>query len=254
MDDVAKNRSQLIEEAARMHHERIEIRSVGFELLQQQINFEHLIYQSSAAILTFHPDGTICSFSRGAEKLFGYEELDVTNHYANFLVPDANLQVDGLKSYLNGRKETCSQWESPIVARHADNSLLYLTADISEINGAQGFQEMLVVFQNITKQKIAEQESARYTANIENLVAELKDELRLSKESAANAGFAEKEAVAIVLNEFQQPLERVGCEIKKGLGVASSKKKYSALIRYFESIKQEVELLNEFIGSINYKV
>jgi len=248
MDDIAKSRSQLIKDAARMHLERIEIRSVGFELLQQQTNFEHLIYSSSAAILTFHPDGTICSFSAGAERLFGYDELDVTNRYASFLVPDANLAIDGLVGYLSHVvKSPVSQWESPIIARHADNSLLYLTADLSEVNGASGFQQMLVVFQNITRQKIAEQEYARYTSNIEGLVAELKDELRLSNESVANAGFAEKDALAMVVSELNQPLKKIVDELNRGLKVTSNKKKYGALAHRFESIQRETDLLYKML-------
>lgn len=254
MDDIAKSRSQLLEETARMHRERAKIRSVGFELLQQQTNFEHLIYHSPAAILTFHPDGTVCSFSKGAEILFGYEELDVINRYASFLIPDLNLPVDGLMAYMSKRGQPpVNQWDSPIIARHADNSLLYLTAEISELGGASGFQQMLVVFQNITKQKIAEQEYACYTANIEALVAELKDELRFSKECEANAGFSEKDALALMASELSQSLERLNDEIENGLTIASSKKKFAALMQHFKSIQQEATLLTDFIGSLNPK-
>ncbi len=254
MDDIVKNRSQLLEEAARMHTERAKIRSVGFELLQQQINFEHLIDHSPAAILTFNPGGTVCSFSKGAEILFGYEVLDVINRYASFLVPDANLPVDGLMAYMSKRGEQqINQWHSPVIARHANNSLLYLTADISELSGASGFQQMLVAFQDITKQKIAEQEYARYTANIEALVAELKDELRFSKECEANAGFAEKDALALIASELNQPLERLNDETKSGLATALSKKNFAALVPHFKSIQQEATLLTDFIGSLNPK-
>ncbi len=252
MDDIVKSRSQLLEEAARMYTERAKIRSVGFELLQQQINFEHLIDHSPAAILTFHPNGTVCSFSQGAEILFGYEALDVINRCASFLIPDANLPIDGLMAYLNKRgQQPVNQWDSPIIARHADNSLLYLTTEISELRGASGFQQMLVVFQNITKQKIAEQEYARYTANIEALVAELKDELRFSKECEANAGFAEKDALALIASELSQPLERLNDETKSGLATALSKKKFAALVPRFKLIQQEAALLTDFIESLN---
>ena len=246
MDDIAKSRSQLIEDTARLHHERIEIRSAGFELLQQQTNFEQLIYASQAPIVTFHADGTICSFSAGAERLFGYEELDIANRCADFLVPDANLSVDGLMGFLSTRREQAiNQWQLPIMARHADNSLLYLTADVSEVTGISGFHQMLVVFQDITKQKMAEQEYASYTNNLEGLVAELNDELRLSKESAANAGFAEQDALAIVVNELGEPLSRVLAEASKGLSVTTNKRRYSALVKHFKSIEGEVNVLLE---------
>ncbi len=253
MDDIAKSRSQLIEDTARMYQERIEIRSVGFELLQQQTNFEQLLYSSPAVILTFNPNGTLCSFSEGAERLFGYEELDVINRCVDFLMPDLNLPVDGLMDFFSQRAvQQVDQWHSPIVARHVDNSVLYLTADISEVGGATGFQQMLVVLQNITKQKIAEQEYARYTTNLERLIGDLKDELRLSKESAVNAGFAEEDALAVVVNELSQPLKRLLGEVKKGLDSASNRKKYSCLVQYFKSIESEGEalsrMLDEFVG------
>ncbi len=251
MDDIAKSRSQLLEEAARMYTERAKIRSVGFELLQQQTNIEHLIYHSPAAILTFHLDGTVCSFSRGAEILFGYEALDVINRYASFLIPDLNLPVDGLMAYMSNRgQQQVNQWDSPIIARHADNSLLYLTAEISELRRGASFQQMLVVFHNITKQKIAEQEYARYTTNIEALVAELKDELRLYKGSESSTEFAEKDALALIVRELSQPLESLIGEVKRGLATALSKKKFAALVPRFKSIQQETTLLTEFIESL----
>lgn len=251
MDDIAKSRSQLIEDAAKSHLERMEIRSTGFELLQQQTNFEHLIYTSQAAIITFHSDGTLYSFSAGAERLFGYDELDVVNRCINFLTPDIALSSDGLMDFLRERaKESTNQWLSPIIARHADNSLIYLTADVSEVVGISGFQQMLVVFHDITKPKMAELEYASYTNNLENLITELNDELRISQESATNAGFAERDALAFVVHELSEPLDQVVTEATQGLATVVNKSRYSVLVHHFEKIESAAQLLKESLANL----
>ena len=237
MDEITQS-SDMTDDLTCGYYRRSQIRKVGLDLLQEQMLSEQLLRESGAAIVRINADDTIGAFSAGAELLFGYDELDLINRPARFLIPECLAHVDGLRGYLSNRSADVDQWDEPIQARRNDGSELLLTAEISQVNAVCGSPYMLVMFHDITRQKRAEQEHHKNRLNLERLVIELRDELRELKHDAEMERKAMERARLGIKQGLRGPLEKILHKVTTSLRVSQSEE-HKGFARRFKFIERE---------------
>ena len=238
MDKITQS-SDLTDDLACDYYSRSQIRKVGLDLLQEQMLSEQLLRESGAAIVRINADDTIGAFSAGAELLFGYDELDLINRPARFLIPECLAHEGGLRGYLSNRgADRVNQWDEPIQARRNDGNELLLTAEISQANAVCGSPYMLVMFHDITRQKQAEQEHHKNRVNLERLVVELRDELRELKHDAEMERKAMENAQLSIKEGLRGPMEKILHKVTTSLRVSKSEE-HKGFARRFKFIERE---------------
>ncbi|MBL3599198.1 MAG: PAS domain S-box protein [gamma proteobacterium endosymbiont of Lamellibrachia anaximandri] len=215
MDDVGKSRNELIEEVTRLHRVRHHVRQTGFEALQEQVRLQEMLRESMDAIVMFDADGLVQLFSRGAEQLFGCEEADVLSRSLDGWIPCPPAFGEDVPRYL---ADVCASkadlFQHPVEVSNATGEKRKLTVTVSlsgrgKSPAEHDYHSALCIFQDITRQKHALQEVGAYRDNLESLVKDLSNELRVSKEDLSLASHAEQDAVELLLQEIRAPLGRI---------------------------------------------
>jgi PAS domain S-box-containing protein len=98
--------------------------------------FSAVVESSSDAILTMTLDGTITSWNRAAEQLFGHLAADAVGQHISLIIPPERLaEVDDNLARLR-RNEMIAQHET--VRKRRDGRLLEVSSTISPIHAADG--------------------------------------------------------------------------------------------------------------------
>lgn len=127
-------------------------------------------------IVVIDSKGTILSFNRACERLFGHSTDEILGKNVNVLVPfPHHAHHDGyITNYLNTREAKIIGIGREVFGKRKDNSQFPMWLSISEVieDGAHFFVGMI---RDITEQKRHEGEVKKYTAALERSNSELDD-------------------------------------------------------------------------------
>jgi four helix bundle suffix protein len=135
-----------------------------------------IVEQSDDAIISKDLNGTIQSWNKGAEKLFGYTALEVLGGPANILIPAGRMEEEPDILERVRRGESLDHYET--VRHRKDGTLLEVSLTVSPVRDAQGkVIGASTIARDITdrvraKEKL-EQIVAERTAKLRETVAEL---------------------------------------------------------------------------------
>jgi len=153
-----------IEEDLRRMHKELETRSTQ-QLGEYRARLAAIIDSSEDAILSKDLDGTIMSWNRGAERIYGYSSNEVLGKNISLIVPkDRPHEVPKILARIR-RGERIEHYESIRVAK--DGRSLDVSISISPLPDATGqIVGASVIARDITQQKKA-QEHLRQTQKME---------------------------------------------------------------------------------------
>ncbi len=225
----------------------------------------NIVSHSSDAIISTDKNGTIVSWNKGAEKLFGYTSKDIQGSSFENLVPNSLLskhkelfqkvyEGEAIESYetrqLNVNKQIL----------HVNMSIFPLINSSGEITGVSS------ILRDISLQKEAQETKAEFTKQLEVKVKERTGELEqaqfelaLSLEKEKELGELKSRFVATASHQFRTPLT----VIQSSMGILSMQKegmdeKFRPSFdkvhnRIKGQIKRMTELMNDvlLLGKIN---
>ncbi|HLI56991.1 MAG TPA: PAS domain S-box protein [Actinomycetota bacterium] len=115
-----------------------------------------IVASSSAAILGLTPDGTITSWNRGAERLYGHPASAVIGHSISMILPDSiSLASTMFPSVAAGRAVVDLEG----AGKRSDGSVFPISVSASPLLDADGRVERLaVVIQDISERKRAQEQ------------------------------------------------------------------------------------------------
>lgn len=234
------------------------------DVISMQTRMQSLLHRATDAIIQFESDSTVSSFNSAAERTFDYPEIALLHQRADalFELPDG-FEGEVPAYLLQYCRETESQYDNPLIGIRKDGERILLEVsvaeiasqdlilfdDFSDVNGEQvgGFEAFLCILHDITERKRIDQELALHRENLEHLVAEQVDEIRVAKEQAERANQAKSEFLANMSHELRTPMHAIISYSEFGL-----KKQASAppekLGRYFDRINTAGKRL---LGMIN---
>jgi PAS domain S-box-containing protein len=221
MDDIAKSRGELVEEVSRIHRSRYRIRMAGLELLQEQTRTRTLLRESPDAIVICDADGSIQLFSRGAETLFGYDELDLLNRPLESILFCPESYGGDVPRYLSRlRKAQADPTRQLLEAYHRNGDKLLLEFSLSlvsidelleeELSTPTGdYQAAMCIFHDVTLQRQAFEEMSAHHINLERLVQEMREELHAAESESRLADPQAAAALELMMQEVLEPLSNI---------------------------------------------
>ncbi|WP_245514611.1 PAS domain S-box protein [Aquamicrobium defluvii] len=162
-------------------------RSIAYEEAQR---FAAIVNSSDDAILAKDLEGTIVSWNRGAERLFGYTADEIIGKSVVTLIPaDRPDEEPNILSHIRAG-ETIDHYET--VRRRKDGSLVEISLSVSPIRDRQGrIAGAATIARDITERRRAEQQQhlliQEMNHRIKNLFTLAGSVVSLSKQSAKTA-------------------------------------------------------------------
>ncbi len=188
------------------------------QLISAQNHLEALLHSATVAIVSFAHDGTVQTFNKAAQQIFGYAEGEVIGCNIPHLIPTQNQSHDDVARYLRDFIATRATEDAPVIGRHKSGDQLLLQISIMESSGAdtvlfgddseepvttsaRAEDNIMVCFLwDVTHSKMIEQQLKQHTEKLEKEVADrVKNEEKLAYQHSLDR----------VLNRLLQvPLER----------------------------------------------
>jgi len=168
-----------------------------------------IVESSSDAVIGKKLDGTVISWNRAAEEMFGYRKEEAVGHtLASLLVPPELMdeEVRILDRLAMGEK--IPHFET--VRKRKDGGRIYVSVAVSPICNEKG--EVIgasKTVRDITRQKAAEEEVHKLNATLESEVEERTRELNLALEEAKQASRSKAEFLANMSHEIRTPMNAV---------------------------------------------
>ena len=174
--------------------------------LQETSNFLNSILVSSTehSIIAADLDGNILAFNEGAKRMFGYEPEEVIQK-SSIQILHAKADVESWKvrkmletALITGRYKN----EMQLVRKNGEVFTGYSTFTTRQATNGKpiGF---VMITRDITEQKLLEQELHNYTVQLENIVEERTQKLRVSEEKYRRLFETSKDVVFFCDTECQ---------------------------------------------------
>ncbi len=183
-------------DAGRMIHSRWFIRDVTHERLAEgaRAHLGSIVESSDDAIVSKTLDGTVRSWNRAAERLFGYSADEAVGQPVTLIIPPERVQEEVEILRKVGRGERVDHFETVRVAKNGRRIHVALT--ISPIRDANGtVVGASKIARDITERKASEQERERTIG-----------ELRRAEEALREADRRKDEFLAVLAHELRNPL------------------------------------------------
>ncbi len=171
------------------------------EDLDWRARFEALLDAAVDAIVVIDEDGRIQSFSRAAEKIFGYSQSEAVGQPVEILMPSPYREEHAgyLTSYLGGEPPKIIGIGREVVGQRKDGSTFPLYLSVGKVSSS-GKRSFVGILRDVSNQKKMEQEQLRLHA-----------EAQLNRERLAHAGRLQilGEMAAGIAHEINQPLSAI---------------------------------------------
>lgn len=171
------------------------------EDLDWRARFEALLDAAVDAIVVIDEEGRIQSFSRAAEKIFGYSKSEAVGQPVETLMPSPYREEHAgyLKSHLSGAPPKIIGIGREVVGQRKDGSTFPLYLSVGEVSSS-GRRSFVGILRDVSDQKKMEQEQLR-----------LHEEAQLNRERLAHAGRLQilGEMAAGIAHEINQPLSAI---------------------------------------------
>lgn len=171
------------------------------EDLDWRARFEALLDAAVDAIVVIDEAGRIQSFSRAAEKIFGYSQSEAVGQPVEILMPSPYREEHAgyLTSYLTGAPPKIMGIGREVVGQRKDGSTFPLHLSVGEVSSA-GKRSFVGILRDVSNQKKMEKEQLRLHA-----------EAQLNRERLAHAGRLQilGEMAAGIAHEINQPLSAI---------------------------------------------
>jgi PAS domain S-box-containing protein len=210
-----------------------------------------IVESSNDAIIGKTWDGTITSWNKGAEKLYGYSAEEAVGRSGEILFPPENRdEIGAIQERLN-RGESLDPFETVRISRDGKRIPVFLTiSPIRDESGAiSGFS---TIARDITERKLAEEEVLRTNQRLEGTLAELQMKTQELASMTQQLWQASKlatmgELAASVAHELNNPLATLALHAESLLDQlpAGDPKRRSV-----EVIDQEVERMASLVSNL----
>ncbi len=186
----------------------VQIQERQQEISEREARLNTILESAADAILTVGEDGTIRSFNKAAEKLFGYSALEIIGEHLGRILDDPTLVADDAEAVerLGERLGTGSLGES--VGRRKDGSTFPLEYGGNRVPLPNRIV-LTLILRDITDRKNAEEVARRRREELEQRVKERTHELELANRDLAKATAAKDLFLATVSHELRTPLNHV---------------------------------------------
>ena len=177
-----------------------------------------IVESSDDAIISKTMDGTIVSWNKGAERLYGYSAEEVKGRSVTLLMPPN--RIDDFPKIMETlrRGQPIEHYETERVRK--DGQIIQVSLTISVIkNAAGGITGASTIARNITERKRAEEEreellereqaARREAEQAHNLSAELLLREQAARKQAEEASRMKDEFLATVSHELRTPLNAI---------------------------------------------
>ena len=176
-----------------------EMTQASHQLIITQNHLEALLHSATVAIISFAPDGTIQTFNKAAQQIFGYTEGEVIGCNIPHLIPVHNQNHTDVTRYLRDFIATRATEDTPVIGqcKNGDRLLLQISAvepgntdavlfgdDLEEAPApaTHATNNVMVCFLwDVTHNKMLEQQLKQHAEKLEKEVAErIKNEKKLA--------------------------------------------------------------------------
>jgi PAS domain S-box-containing protein len=153
-----------------------------------------IVESAHDAIISKSLDGTVTSWNKGAERLFGYTEQEAIGHkLIELIIPESCAQEEDAILTSIARGETLSRFET--VRQHKDGSALMVSVSVAPLRDLRGqVVGASKTVHDISEQKATEAEILELNRKLEQQVAERTAEIReyafLQRAILTAAGYA----------------------------------------------------------------
>ena len=164
------------------------------EASMDQRRLATVIHDSYDAVTVQDPDGTITSWSRGAEQMYGYSHTEAIGMNISTIIPNDKRQEQQklMQTLREGR--SIPPYETRRVTRDKRTLDVWLTQTVLKDEGGN-LAAIATTERNITNQKLQEKENAR-----------LLDELARSNQKLKKLNHFKDKVMAMVAHDLRNPL------------------------------------------------
>jgi PAS domain S-box-containing protein len=224
-------------DAGKLIHSRWFIRDVTHERLAEgaRAHLAAIVESSDDAIVSKTLEGTIRSWNRAAERLFGYGAEEAVGQPITLIIPPERLQEETQILQKLRRGERIEHFETVRVAKSGRRIDVALT--ISPIrDGSGAIVGASKIARNITERKAAEQAQQRTIG-----------ELRRAEEALREADRRKDEFLAVLAHELRNPL----APIRYAVAMARKEDRHEARKRQAQAIiERQVEHMGRLLDDL----
>ena len=207
---------RVTERTAVLLNEQSELTNQAFQLISSQSKIQSLLNRAAEAIILFDPNGTVQSFNRAAERLFGCDEIHVLHRTIEHLLP---VPADYAGSVTRWLRHYCAShddgamYRDPLIGQRTDGQLLQLHVAVSEVS-----TDDMTLFADDAVQTLPSGEFDMFLCILHDLRPELEARQLLEQQRAileqanlqlARGSQAKDEFLAIVTHELRTPLNGI---------------------------------------------
>lgn len=247
-------------ELEKLRRQVIELQIAGQQFVSAQAQMQSLLHNASDGIVLFEEDGTVRSFNRAAENIFGYSEIEVQyQHIKHLFELPGTCHAEDVPAFLNKYvDETSDQNADPFIGIHSSGKKILLEVSVAKIekqdlllfdddtddkNGDDkgdedtSFEAFMAIFHDITERKHIEDELRKHQEELEVLVEEQTSEIVKAKNEAERANQSKTDFLANMSHELRTPMHAILSFADFGIKKIETADK-EKLLSYFDRIHQ----------------